>query len=379
MKVRVLERAQNTHESSAFPFERVTVGKSPLVLASRPDPLFVLGDARSGTTFLANLLVYHPEIALSPESNFVVTLLDSTRGSSIATLRDLQWTLTVVFREEKFRDWQLEERLLVDTLGAMLPLRFGEFVRQVLLAYRDAFYPGRSVYGLKKGGNYVLRAAELMHHFPQARFIHIIRDPRAVFNSKKRTLHSRRATPMERDPYRSARHWTELVLSFDRFARRFPAQTIEVSYEDLISNLPGTLGKILAFLELNQREDLSRLAAESIEPLYVVSRYRDMHKNVGLPPQAARIEAWRHELTHEEIDAIEETVGGTLRFKGYEPYTVGSKQWPLAYSGWRKIATSCGRFQSWGSISVRAMKGWFRRRLIKFVFHARSVLLPVFW
>jgi len=41
----------------------------------RPDPLFVVGDARSGTTYLSNLLTQHRDIGMAPESNCVVHLL----------------------------------------------------------------------------------------------------------------------------------------------------------------------------------------------------------------------------------------------------------------------------------------------------------------
>jgi hypothetical protein len=160
-------------------------------------------------------------------------------------------------------------------------------------------------------------------HFPKAKFLHIVRDGRAVFASKKKARHSKTNRPFETSPVRAAEIWTDFVLAFDAFRKRHPQGAFEVSYERLLEDLSGVCSEIFRFLEVEPDPSVAARARESLEPSYVVDRSRHLHANVASPPRLERIDAWREELSNREIRAYETVASRALEAKGYPIVTDG--------------------------------------------------------
>ncbi|NER39633.1 MAG: sulfotransferase [Oscillatoria sp. SIO1A7] len=286
------------------------------MIVKRKQPVFVVGDARSGTTFLANLLIQHPEIGLAPESNFVTELMKEFGERAIATREDLDLALQQAYREAKFADLKIERSELFCELEPKLPLSFPEIVNAILRYYCQQEFPGRPVWGIKKG-SYIFNGYQLSEFFPGAKFINIVRDGRAVFSSKKKALHSRTGQPFETDPVEAAMRWVRAIASFDELARQHPGNTREVSYEALVSNPPATMLDLFRFLEVEPDASVASQARESARSSWVPERYKHLHANVGQPPKVGRIDAWKQELTPADIKAFEIAAGGELKRKGY--------------------------------------------------------------
>jgi len=286
--------------------------------ARRPGPLFLVSDARSGSTFCANLLNGHPEIGLGPERNFVLRLVSRFGRKPLSRPEGTDAALDLVYDDDKFRDWNVDRALLGEQLAQVPRPVVADVVRAACMLYCDTEFPACSVWGLKKGGGYLHRASELVKHFPEAKFLHLVRDGRAVFASKKKALHSRTGEPFETDPRRAGKRWAKLMRSFDRFSRRHPRHALTISYEDLIRDGDNVLESVWRFLDVEPivLADLEQPAAE--ESNYVGERYRHLHPNVGKPARADRIDAWRESLTADEIRAFEAVAARELARKGYE-------------------------------------------------------------
>lgn len=285
--------------------------------SKREDPLFLMGDSRSGTTFLANILIRHREIGLAPESKFVIRLLDAFGTKPVSSEQSLTHALNLVCSERKFQDWNIDRSELFALLRPRLPLSLAELVRTIIQFYCAREFPHCTVWGLKKGGRYISDAPQLIEHLPQAKFIHLIRDGRAVFNSKRKAPHSRTGKPLETSAMRAAEQWCEFIEAFDKFSEKHPDNSLEVSYEDMIKNLDEVLNSIFSFLGVTQDTSLVTEAYRSIEPAYVTDRSRHLHPNVGRPPLPERIDAWRGDLTAEEIWTFEMVAAESLEKKGY--------------------------------------------------------------
>ncbi len=282
-------------------------------IAARPVTLFVVGDARSGTTFLASLLTNHPDIALGPESNFVVSLLSRAESWPVTSDEALERALDLLYGDFKFaRDWDVDREALRKCLCASLPLAFADFVREVLAAQFALTRPEARILGLKKGGLYVACASALARQIPGLRMLHIVRDGRAVFNSKLAALHSSRRKPFETNAVSSAKRWSTIVKSFDHFAMRHPTQAFEVAYEALVRNPQAELARIFAWLGV---EAAKIDTARQVE--YVPDRLQHLHRNIGKPPLPDRIEAWREELRPARLSRFEAVAGPVLVAKGY--------------------------------------------------------------
>jgi hypothetical protein len=88
--------------------------------------------------------------------------------------------------------------------------------------------------------------------FPEARFIHVVREPAAVFASRKRI-----ETDVFRKPPRAVRHAVRIRRSFGKAltnrARFGHDRSLVVRYEDLVADADGTMESVRSFLGI--RED----------------------------------------------------------------------------------------------------------------------------
>ena len=310
----------------------------------REDPFFLVGDSRSGTTYLANLLIHHEEIGLAPESKFVLRLLDDFGdGSPIGTQNELESTLERIYSERKFQDWQIERGALKAALTERLPLTLADMTRYIVAGYCEREFPNCRVWGLKKGGGYILAAARLLAHFPTAKFVHLVRDGRAVFNSKRKALHSGSGRPLESSAVGAAERWIEFVDAFDAFREEHPESAFEIRYESMVADPGLVLGSIFDFLSVDRDESIAERARVALDPVYVVDRSRHLHENVSKPPQLGRIGAWREELSERDVRAYETVARRGLQKKGYETVSDGADVVSLLVHRLRKSAKSLKR------------------------------------
>ncbi len=238
-------------------------------MASRRDPdtlrrpIFVVGCWRSGTTYLARTLGRHPAIAHFPSETGVL------RG---------------------FFRWMEDGVQATTEQKAEIGRRF---VSGWLDAYRRTTGKPRV---LEKTPPNVNVMNWVLACFPDAQFLHIVRDPRAVVSSMQEAREARlgRATVEQ-----GARFWNTLVgKAVRRGGRMPPGRYLEVRYERLLAEPPSEFARILAFLQ------------EPAEPLIeFVERETD----------PTRAERWRDLLADEDVVAVEEICAELMRDLGYRP------------------------------------------------------------
>lgn len=297
----------------------------------RPDPLFIVYKRRSGSTFLADLLSKHPAIGLAPESRFVLNLMqwDDGRGRQV-TEASLEEVLDVLYQEPKFRTWKLSREELRTHVSGRLPLSTAEFARCVMRRYCRKHHPGCVVWGLKKG-EYLYNVAELRSLFPQAQFVHILRDGRAVFASSKRARHSETGEPFETKAGRSATAWINVVRVFER--AHDEQYAYEVQYEELMRTPAPSLKRLLYFLSVEAGDETVASMLHPHETDYVPESQSHLFDNVGDAPDPSRIHGWKEELPEEEVRTFESIAKETLERKGYETlHSYGSAR--LLYGRW---------------------------------------------
>jgi hypothetical protein len=213
-------------------------------------PLFIVGAPRSGTTFLCSLLNTHPQIELTNECR-IFALLKS------------------MLEVDAHRP---------DLLGAIHRDRLEAFGRRTLGIWVEQYYReelgiGAPIWGDKHpayGDPTVLSgrigAAERMPRsgsclrlirdaLPQARFIHIHRDPRHVANS---LLHKRWAASLED----GVRVWSQYVGEIIGFFDELPAhQKLTLPYRCLVEDSSQTVAMIGHFLGLEDASPISEFLA----------------------------------------------------------------------------------------------------------------------
>ncbi len=194
----------------------------------------------------------------------------------------------------------------------MLPLSIRDFIISIYTFYRDKYFPASKVFGVKKG-SYIYHYSRLKEIFPKAKFIGIIRDGRAVFNSKKQSIYSGTGKPFEINPYRAAKEWCKKLRMLQEIKNTYK-ETLVIYYEKMIQNPIKTVKIACDFLGIS-----SQIGNISNNKKYFVSnRYGDLHKNIGKEALTSRISEWKNALSFDEIFAFESVAYNELLSEGYE-------------------------------------------------------------
>ncbi|MEX0712437.1 MAG: sulfotransferase [Pirellulales bacterium] len=273
----------------------------PRLLKGRdvPDPLFIVGVHRSGTTHLQNLIsldgrfvtpltyqVMNPFGFLLSGWLFVPLVavfspwkrpMDGVRFSVLAPQED-EFALAGMTRQSPY--WGLTFPLQTADYDRAIhpadftPAELAAWKRHYLRFLRAlTFWSGKQP--LLKNPYHTARVDLLCRLFPRARFIHIHRQPYAVYRSN---LHMQREghcmyqlqDPDERTGYaaRFLGNYLAMEQAFSDQSRRLPAnRLVEVCFEDLEKDPQAEIDRIYQQLELTIDESFRRRLAAYLEGL----------------------------------------------------------------------------------------------------------------
>lgn len=282
------------------------------------EPFFIVYDARSGSTLLANLLMKSANVAIPPESNWMTRVLAQYPDEYITTAQALNTVMEIVEGDRKFSDWQLSSQAIREQVT--LPLSVRDFVVTLCQMYQHRHCPNTHLFGIKKGG-YIKAYKNIKRVFPRSKFIGVVRDGRAVFNSKKNSIYSATGKPFETNPYRAAREWCSVMKLMHELYRDHAQDTLIIRYEDLVTDPDQTLNTVFDFLQIAPAQ------ARETRMYQIPDRYGDLHQNIEKKPMPARATAWKNSLSEAEIAAFESVAYQDLLAGGYELWD----QKPVAY------------------------------------------------
>jgi hypothetical protein len=177
--------------------------------------------------------------------------------------------------------------------------------------YKDNNFPQAKIWGLKKG-SYKKYYQEIKNLFPRSKFLGIIRDGRAVFNSQKYSIQSRTGKPFETDPLKAARSWSENLQILKEIKQNYSQDMLVIYYEDIVKEKERVLKEICKFL----RVDYYTQAKEN-QGYFVSERYGKLHENIKKDSLKDRISAWQDSLSSEEIRLFESVAYNDLIAEGY--------------------------------------------------------------
>jgi hypothetical protein len=185
---------------------------------------FLVGAQRSGSTLLRVMLDHHPQVACLHEFNFALLAADEEGGHpDPETLRA---------RLEADRQWRYAGLEFDPTLDYLAQL--DAFLAQ----WRRRDGDGKPVVGFTLHFRYLLAHAL----WPEARFIHLVRDPRDVAISVVNAGWSGTT-------WHATARWLEAEREVDALAAVLPpGRLVRVRFEDLLQDLGGELARLCALL-----------------------------------------------------------------------------------------------------------------------------------
>lgn len=239
-------------------------------------PIFLVGAERSGTTLLRLMLLSHPKIAWCHEFEYVVDRISESGD----------WP-----NLDEYYEWLASHRIFLATgFEIDRSLTYPQLMNSFLVQKRDR-------------ENKPLIGATVHRHFdrllsiwPDARFIHILRDGRDVANSCIRMGWAGNLwTGVER--------WIEAECLWEKLSDRIPVERrVEITYETLISEPLKTLAGLCDFIGVPYDKAMLSYSDNTTFNL----------------PDPKFTQQWRHKFSDSEIQLVESRIANMLKERGYE-------------------------------------------------------------
>ena len=298
-------------------------------MSSHAPAPFIVANPGSGTTLLRMMLDAHPDLAIPPETHFVPDLI--ARAREIRRANDRKPTGAELAAEiasnRRWADFHLSQA----ELAARMSGRRGEAgAKAAIRAFYELYAEsqGKSRWG-DKTPDYLRSIRRIGRTLPEARFVHLLRDGRDVALSRRRWRE--RAGAKEKSVGAWASQWRRWIET----ARKQSGDVdhyIEVRYEDLVTDTEPTLRRVCEFAELDFRPEMLDYHERAADRLGELDRAlpaqegkgareaehrQAKHALTSAPPQEAKVEAWRGEMSEDERREFEAEAGGLLEELGY--------------------------------------------------------------
>lgn len=276
--------------------------------------LFLVGSPRSGTTLLKRMLDAHPLLAMTRETHWITRYYKRRIGLT----HDHRTTPALIpdlfdyhrFEHLGFRQQELEERFAAEP-----SVSYAEFVSALFDFYGER--RGKPLVGDKTPG--YVRNIPLLHRlWPQARFIHIIRDGRDVCLSMRNWRLSERTlgkfSTWGDDPVSTIALWWKRHVQLGIEAGRAlpPGLYMETRYERLIEEPEQSCIELCRFLGLDYDKGMLEFSDGKTRTDTGLSA-----NGAWLPPTRG-LRDWRMQMSAMDAERFEAVAGDVLERLGYE-------------------------------------------------------------
>ncbi len=273
-------------------------------------PIFVVGASRSGTTLLQLLLNAHPNITVSGELHYFDTILQLKKMvptiESDADLKDFFVHLPRVsgFQYLPRIDDVLEK--VQERLRHEDSRSYEKFYYFLLKEYALLEKP-TSRFGEKTPEN-IRYLEQIIEIFPNARIIHIVRDPRDVVSSMLKVAWT------ANDVVMNTLKWKCDMFCGIEFSLKHPSAYLEIRYEDLVLKSEAQLTSVCTFL--NEPYDRRMLEFHTDSRAHIKDEpWKEGTFNSVNPTSIGK---WKTDLSAARVHIIESVAGNLFSRFGYE-------------------------------------------------------------
>jgi hypothetical protein len=225
-------------------------------------PLFVVGMPRSGTKLLRDLLNRHPSIRIPPiETEFLPWLVrhvdeHGDEYGDLSCSEEFQKFYSRMIRFPHFSYMKRDGRLVAAEDWRLACRRHdaaGLF--EALLRLETGAAVGDAAIWGDKSPSYINELPLIASLYPQARFLHIIRDARDHCLSIHRAW--------GKNMRRAAQRWSDSVEAARQAGRSLGGAYMEVRYEDLLEHAEAELRRCCRHVGVDFRPDMTSLERPS--------------------------------------------------------------------------------------------------------------------
>lgn len=246
---------------------------------SNDAPLILVGCRRSGTTLLTLMLDHHPSISMVGEVHFILDFLE--RDGSCSSVEEFCEAVT---KDRRFKLWNVTldlsltyPEIVYDLIDQRLRHKHGDQAPIRGMCVHERFDAALSLW-------------------PNARFLHLVKDPRDVARSYV-------SAGWAGNTWYGAEPWKTTETQWASLRSKLPENRwMELKYEDLIQNPEGRLASICDYLGIPYSDAMLSYPEDTT--------YDVIDKS--------RVYIWRKKATERDVSLVEAHVGDLLVERGYE-------------------------------------------------------------
>lgn len=262
-------------------------------------PIVITGCQRSGTTLLRTMLGRHPTMLEHPDEPQFILDLYKRHGNSI---KDVTTAVSYI-TNHPYTPTTVSYHALRKALQTDSKLRLKDLIQTYIRIWvGDNIHTKRPIL---KDPALIFHLPLVVHLFPQATIVHIIRDPRANVSSQ-----------ITRWPHitvwEAAMMWKKAVTHGRDWAAT-NSQYIEVSYENLLQNPDEELQSLCQFLRVPFSNKMLDFEQETTIFTPDGTPQQVIHRTVD----PSRLFAWKEQLTSTTIKLIEQCCQEEMRLWHY--------------------------------------------------------------
>jgi hypothetical protein len=247
------------------------------------------------------MLNAHRDVAVPPESRFVVELWTGAERVRVAEL------LPKLAAHPRFQAWDLPIEMVEHELDGLDEVPYATALEAPYLAY--ARVNGKTRWG-DKTPRYVESMPLLARLWPDARFVHLVRDGRNVALSYADVPFGPKTV------VKAAELWASRVrMGLDAGRALGGGRYFEIRYEDLVEDAEGEAKDLCEFLDLEFDSgmlDYTERARGAVLP-----RARKYNPNVEQRP-ISKVRSWEQSMPDAQVEVFETVAGDVLSELGYE-------------------------------------------------------------
>lgn len=288
--------------------------------ATNDRPVFIISSPRSGSTLLRLIINSHSQIAVPPPTlvfpyiyPYLHTYGDLNEPPNLAVL------VEDILELQKSKPWPMELTKEMLISACQEPSFAGVYsaLHRIWADFHDKPRWG------EKTPPEIYFIGDILACFPEARFVHIIRDGRDVAVDWMENLQ------WPKNVYSTACQWRNFISAALPWRNKLKSdQLLEIHYEDLARSPEETVRRVCAFL--GEEYEPEMLTYYQSEETAKWSQSASCHRHVSKPITDDYVGIHKKRLTLSERRMLSGLIGQELRVWGYtledEPREIGREE-----------------------------------------------------
>lgn len=274
---------------------------------------YVMAIGRSGTTLLANILDAHPNIVVPPESFFVLHLERKYKHITQWDSKTIKNFIDDVYVDRPFRlMWKVPREIVEQSFEQQAKVKdFTEACNRIRASYNASFKKKTIQLFGDKHPIYSNFCERMMRINPEAKLIHMVRDPRGTGSGQINTFN-------RKDALAVGYLWSRYNKSLSKLKAIYPKNYYLLKYEDLVLNPEETVQSLCRFLEIEFDEKMMEYRKSMVQRFEnYTEAITKKHESLLKPIDANMVEGWKTKLTKKQIEQLEYSTHDVASRLGY--------------------------------------------------------------